>query len=209
MRNGQGVEEAVEDIIVRGVSELRKNAFGDDADDAKGLAWTREQAWAVLKILSKKTEASYHEVLIEFPFKGDESALRGMEHAELISIGTTNGRPSTIRPGKPVYKYVFQRLVQDPIFQASQDIAYNERLISSAEKTIQSCEEELRTLETIREQEARARGWVDWAFGWVLGSRACDMRAAYLFDKMGAAEKKLEGLEKKNAELKKVFAKSR
>lgn len=56
MTNGQGVAEAVEDIVVRGVSELRKSAFGDDVDDAKSLAWSREQAWAVLKLLAKKPE---------------------------------------------------------------------------------------------------------------------------------------------------------
>ena len=38
-------------------------------------------------------------------------ALRNMEHAELITITTQDGRPSTIRPGKPVYKYVFERVV--------------------------------------------------------------------------------------------------
>ncbi|KAF4578617.1 mitochondrial escape protein 2 [Pleurotus pulmonarius] len=204
--NGQGVAEAVEDIVVRGVGELRKSAFGDDVDDAKSLAWSREQAWAVLKLLAKKPEVSYHEVLIEFPFKGDESPLRNMEHAELIAIGTVNGRPSTIRPGKPVYKYVFERLVKDPIFQANQDIAYNNKLISSAESTIKLCEEELGTLENIREQETRTRGWGDWAFGWMWGMRVCDARAAYLLDKMGKAGKKVEVLERKNEELKKVLA---
>lgn len=48
---------------------------------------------------------------MDFPFKGDETPLRHMEHAELITIGTVNGRPSTIKPGKPVYKFVFERLV--------------------------------------------------------------------------------------------------
>lgn len=38
-------------------------------------------------------------------------ALRNMEHAELIAITTHNGRASTIRPGKPVYKSVFERVV--------------------------------------------------------------------------------------------------
>lgn len=46
----------MEDIIRRGVSELRKNAFGDDMEDAKTLPWTREQAWAVLKALSGANE---------------------------------------------------------------------------------------------------------------------------------------------------------
>ena len=51
---------------------------------------------------------------MNFPFKGDEMALRNMEHAELITITTHNGRPSGIRPGKPVYKYVFERVVGGP-----------------------------------------------------------------------------------------------
>lgn len=97
-------------------------------------------------------------------------------------------------------------MVKDPIFQASQDIAYNNKVISSAETTIKLCEEELGTLENIREQEARTRGWGDWAFGWMWGMRACDARAAYLFDKMGKAGKKVEVLERKNEELKKVLA---
>ena len=34
------VEQAVDDIIARGESELRKNAFGDDAEDAKSLVFS-------------------------------------------------------------------------------------------------------------------------------------------------------------------------
>ncbi len=56
MRSGQAVEEAVEDIINRGVGEIQKNAFGDDAEDAKNLPWTREQAWIVMKKLASQPE---------------------------------------------------------------------------------------------------------------------------------------------------------
>lgn len=58
-----------------------------------------------------RSQIPYHDTLMDFPFKGDEMALRNMEHAELITITTHNGRPSTIRPGKPVYKFVFERVV--------------------------------------------------------------------------------------------------
>ena len=75
-------------------------------------------------------------MLIDLPFKGDETALREMEHSELISIVTqhgtsltkvqnriltdsTKGRPSIIRPGKPVYKYVFERLVEGQSFRSA------------------------------------------------------------------------------------------
>lgn len=92
------VEQAVDDIIARGVSELRKNAFGDDAEDAKGLAWSREQAWVIMKQLARRTEIPYHDVLIDFPFKGDEVPLREMEHAELVTVSTENGEHSYLMP---------------------------------------------------------------------------------------------------------------
>lgn len=50
------VQEAVDDIIARGTVELRKSAFGDDAEDAKSIPWSREQAWVLMKQLAKKTE---------------------------------------------------------------------------------------------------------------------------------------------------------
>ncbi|EIW85363.1 hypothetical protein CONPUDRAFT_135128 [Coniophora puteana RWD-64-598 SS2] len=198
VKSGMSVEEAVEDIIARAVGELRKNAFGDDIEYAKSLPWSREQAWTVLKQLVKKNEIPYYNVLLEFPFKGDEASLRAMEHSELISIGTSNGRPSTIRPGRPVFRCVFERLVNDAIFQATQDIAFNDKLISSQESTIRSCESELATLKEISSTE-RASFW---------GRRkASSERRDYLFKKIAAAQTKIQELDKRTAELKKVLAK--
>lgn len=193
---GQRVEDAVEDIIQRGVAELRKNAFGDDSEDGKGLPWTRQQAWTVLKLLAQKDTLKYHQILLDFPFKGDESALRAMEHAELISITTVDGRPSLIRPGKPIHRYVFQRLLADHVFQATQDIACNELLISGAESVIKSAESELVTLKDI----------VSGAWAHMSGAKKANYRARYLADKMQEALVKVERLEKANVELKKVLA---
>ena len=50
------IEDAVEDIITRGVSELRKNAFGEESEDAKSMTWSREQAFFILKGLAKSDE---------------------------------------------------------------------------------------------------------------------------------------------------------
>lgn len=46
----------MEDIIVRTMGELRKNAFGDDNEDAKSLPWKREQVWAVVQKLATQSE---------------------------------------------------------------------------------------------------------------------------------------------------------
>ncbi|OBZ75791.1 Mitochondrial escape protein 2 [Grifola frondosa] len=197
VRNGQLVEEAVEDIITGGVSELRKNAFGDDVEDSKNLQWTREQAWILMKQLSKQPEISYHEVLLEFPFKGDEAPLRSMEHAELIAIVSTNGRPSTIRAGKPVYRYVFERLVEDSVFRATQDIAFNEKAIAASETIVKACEQELITLKDV---DAGTSSW--WG-----SNGAVEKRGNYLLKKMRAAEDKIETLDKQNVNLKKVLSK--
>ncbi|KAL5532911.1 YME2 [Sanghuangporus sanghuang] len=202
VRSGQRVEDAVEDIITRGVYELRKTAFGEDAEDIKTLPWSREEAWAVLKKLAKTEEVSYHDVLSDFPFKGDEAALRNMEHSDLIIIGTHDGRPSTIRAGRPVYRYVFQRLVADSVFYAIQEMSSNSARIASAESTVRSCEEELSKLSSLKEPVPVRTSW--------LGKRnPSTVRATYLLKKMQAAETTIEKLEATNAELQKVFLKSR
>lgn len=196
--SSQGIEEAVEDIIASGVGELRKKTFGEDIDDAKSLPWSREQAWTVLKQLARKAELPYYEVLLDAPFKGDELPLRAMEHAEIISISTQHGRPSTIRPGKPVFKYVFERLVGDPVFQATQDIMLNEKLISSAESTVRTCESELSMLQDLSKAER--------SFWW-FRRRVTSERKEYLLKKMRSAQIKIQTLEKRNSELKRVLAK--
>ncbi|KAJ3908664.1 RNA12 protein-domain-containing protein [Lentinula edodes] len=197
VRSGMGVKEAVEDIVNRGVGELRKNAFGDDAEDAKNFPWTRGQAWTLLNLLSRNPEVPYHQILVDYPFKGDESPLRSMEHAELITIATRDGLPTVIRPGKPVYRWVFERLVNDPIFRATQEIEFNNRLVSIAETTIQSCEEELLKL-----VEIGKNGPSTW-----LTEDPSSRRSRYLLKKMMESERKLEALERKNAELKKTLSK--
>lgn len=196
------VSEAVEDIINRGVAELRKSAFGEDTEDAKGLPWTREEAWKVLKALAKRPEVGYYDILLDFPFKGDESALRNMEHAELIAISTKDERPSTIRPGKPVFRYVFQRVVGDKVFEATQELAYNEKQIVEAEAKIRAYEAELAVLVDTMKKEAEQTWW------WDFGSRAYRSRVRYLNDKLFAAGKKVEILERKNNDWKKIITES-
>lgn len=58
VRSGSTIRTAVDDIVLRNVVELRKQAFGDDAMDAKMLPWTRAQAWRVVQELAKNGEVS-------------------------------------------------------------------------------------------------------------------------------------------------------
>ena len=62
---------------------------------------------------------------MDFPFKGDEAALWSMERSDLITIVTQQGRPSSIRPGKPLFRTVFERLANGNSFL----IKFKQRLI--------------------------------------------------------------------------------
>jgi hypothetical protein len=74
-------------------------------------------------------------------------------------------------------------------------------MIASSERTVHACEEELARLEGILALE-RQQWWISG-----LGRKSSSsMRARYLFDKMLAGEKRIETLEKMNAELRKVLA---
>ncbi|KIO26152.1 hypothetical protein M407DRAFT_235699 [Tulasnella calospora MUT 4182] len=161
------------------------------------LPWKPEQAWIVLRQLAKHDELSYAETLLEFPFKGDEAALRAMEHAELISIVTSDGFPISIKPGKPIYRFVFQRLVNDNIFRAVQDITYNNKAIAAEEATIKKCEDELLTLKTIGLEVGSS------IFG---GTGAAGSRATYLLEKMRASQEKIVAKEKDVKRLKVVLS---
>jgi len=196
MRAGQRPMDAIEDIIRQGASELRKRAFGEDADDARSLLWSREQAWVVFRALASRDTVPYHETLMNTPFKGDEGALRSMEQAELITVEALDGRPSAIRPGRPIYRYVFRRLVNDPVFQATQDINFNAKLIESAEATVRACEQELQVLRAIGLDSGR----------WWSRMTSTEIRTKYLLERMGNAQATLQKLEKQNRELKKVLA---
>ncbi|KAF8350904.1 RNA12 protein-domain-containing protein [Amanita rubescens] len=200
IRNGQQVEDAVEEIVNRGVNELRKKAFGEDEEEAKRLPWTREQAWKIVKLLSEQSEIPYYDVLYNVPFSGEESSLREMERAEIISIRTLEGRPSTIKPGRPILKWVFSRLASDSIFAAIEQISYNSKLISNYEKTIRSGEEELIGLRQVL--ETQTSGWFFTTYDGGLRSRA-----RYTATKINAAQKQLEALENANRELKMILAK--
>ncbi|KIK95027.1 hypothetical protein PAXRUDRAFT_780258 [Paxillus rubicundulus Ve08.2h10] len=189
------IEDAVEDIISHGIPKLLKNVFGEDIKDAKSLHWTHKQTWTVLEQLSQKSELPYYDVLSNFPFKGDRLSLWYMEHVELISISTLNGWLSTICPGKPVLKYMFERLVN-----ATQDMAVNKKLISNENSTITACEAEFIMLQEITSNESLFQSL--WS-----SRRSITERKKHLLKKMYSAAVKMQTLEKQNVELRRVLAK--
>jgi len=86
----------------------------------------------------------------------------------------------------------------DPVFQATQDIGLNSKLISSADSTVLSCESELSTLNDLSNVERSF---------WGLKRKATSDRKEYLLKKMRIAQAKIQALEKQNTLLKKALAK--
>jgi len=96
------------------------------------------------------------------------------------------------------FESIFTVLISksDPIFHATQEMGYNNKLIESANATIQSSEDELSRLGAIK---------ADGSGSWLGAKSATRQRARYVLEKMRDAQLKLEELEQRNGELKKVL----
>jgi len=90
------------------------------------------------------------------------------------------------------FSWIADLLSIDATFRAVQDIALNEKAISSAESSIKTYEEELLKLEQIKPLDSG-----------LLSNGATQQRAAFLLKKMRDAETKIEKLEEINTKLKK------
>ncbi|CAO1614763.1 unnamed protein product [Jaminaea pallidilutea] len=162
---GQTVPTAVSDIISRTVVELRKSFFGDDSAESSNLPWQRSTAWAVIKLLTQSSDGSvpYHWMLHSDTggaFKGDETKLRAMEEANLLSVRHKDGRPSLVRAGRPVLLEAMRELVRgDATFGLTQDYLDSKASLSKSEAAIHGFENELKELvELHRLGAAAAKG---------------------------------------------------
>jgi hypothetical protein len=169
-------------------------------------------------------QLKYADVLVNAPFKSDEAALRALENAEMISISHRDGpssvlplapghpnltsahphpgRPSVIRPGKPVYRSAFQTLLADDVFRASIEFQINSSATATATSELHAAEKSLFEL-----SQLFGSGNGKWVFGG--GStvpREIELRVGALLAKMRDAEDKLDRLEKQKVELLKVLA---
>lgn len=133
--------------------------------DSASPQWSTEQAWHIIKTLgqSKDGQLLYNKVLMDDLFKDNgEATLRALEQAELISVGSVKGFPRWIKPGKPVYKAAFQRLIENKTLESRLDLLVFSELISSENKSIHKYEQELQLLGTLPKQPWELRSRVDW-----------------------------------------------
>jgi hypothetical protein len=190
IKTGETPNKAVHEIIDQSASEILKMYIFGAEDQDSSRQWNAEQAWLLIKELAKKETLRYNEVLLDDIFKtGGESVLRALEQSELITIiSGANGRPSSIKPGKPVYHPAFKRLTEDKVLKSRLDLAIFTNLTKIESATIDKCENELLLLSKLKNQPAQTTS-----------------RVQYLLSKMMASQDKVEKYEMEMKGLKKVL----
>ena len=186
IKAGETPKKAVSEIIEQSASEILKMYI---LDVDKTRQWTAVQAWLLVNWLADQESVRYNEVLLSDMYKsGGENTLQALEQAELITIVSSNGRPTSIKAGKPVYSAAFQRLIEDHVLKARLDLATLNELIKIETGGIEKVESELNLLGQLPNQPAQIRDRVVWLLG-----------------KLSASQSKVEQYEKESGGLKKVL----
>lgn len=166
-------EAAVDRIIDQSASEILKIfILGTDSVTPQ---WTREQAWHIIKSLAHSRDGTllYNKILLSDLFKSDgEATLRALEQAELISVGSDKGFPRWIKPGKPVYRAAFQRLIENKTLECRLDLLILAQLISNENKSIGKYEEELQLLGSLPKQPRELIPRIEWLLNKARNSQA-------------------------------------
>ncbi|KAI5852366.1 RNA12 protein-domain-containing protein [Tricharina praecox] len=186
IKAGETPHQAVHEIILNSASEILKLYFLDGSEVAK-RKWTPEQAWYLVKRLTSEDSLRYNEVLLHDFFKssGGEDAVQALEQAEMVSIINKHGRPYAIKPGKPVYRAAFERLLKDEVLKAKMDMVSLKAVVKAETVDIKKCEEELQALAACEKKSGRR---VDWLVG-----------------KIDKSQRKVEDAEAQMVSLKKVL----
>lgn len=191
IKTGETPIKAVHEIIDQSASEILKMyIFGSDGADGSKRLWTAEQAWLLIKQLATQESIKYNEILLSDTYKNNgESVLRALEQAELITITSgPNGRPASIRPGKPVYHPAFKRLTEDKVLKSKLDLQILTDLIKIENASIEKYENELLLLSQLRSQPRQMTERVNW-----------------LLEKVAVSQRKVEGYEREGGVLKGVL----
>jgi hypothetical protein len=186
IKAGETPSKAVKEIIDQSASEILKMFLLSGAEDRQ---WTCQQAWTIVKKLAEQDTVRYNEITMAAPFSSNsDRALVALEQAELISVQSSNGRPYSVKPGRPVYQPAFKRLVNDRVLSAKMDLELIGDAISGENSTIDKCEQELRLLGELPKQPSEVSARIQW-----------------LLAKIQSGQARIEAYEKESAGLKKVL----
>lgn len=184
IKTGESPKKAVQEIIETSASEILKLYFLEDGSRKK-RNWGPAQAWYLVKALASDEQMPYNQVVVHDLFRLDEEPIQNLEQAAMITVVMQNGRPFGIRPGRPVFREAFKRLLQDKVFAAKMDLYSFKTLIKGETAVIEKAEKELEMIARLPKQP---KG-----------------RVEFLLVKVGIAQKKIEDYTKSIEGLKKVL----
>lgn len=195
LRTGQAPKQAVDDIVEESATDIVKMFLLGKLGDAE-RKWSTQQAWLLVKSLAETPTLRYNQVLLAPAFatsltssaSDGEAALESLASAELISVRFHQGRPQTIKAGKPVHRAAFAALLRDSVLRAKMDLALLSEEAKVEAKSIDTVERELALLGTLPRQPSESTG-----------------RISYLLGKLDTSQKKIFKLETEMGELKKVL----
>ncbi|GAA5796012.1 RNA12 protein-domain-containing protein [Helicostylum pulchrum] len=192
MKMKMDAQTAFEDIVTRNLIEIRKYGFGDSWDEDKKMEWSSIQFWTIVKLLTNNMCINYDELKWSPAFLGAEAPLKAMERAELITIIQKEGRPDSIRPGKPVFYTVFNRLVSDTVFAASMEVECNMALKKQSETEMTKLENNIEKLTNINATNKPPK--------------EVQVRIQYLLTKLASIQNLIENYDKKIKDAKEVIS---
>lgn len=143
-------------------------------DDNNQRPWTPEQAWFLIRSLANSENGSilYSQATFSDLFKKDgDRTIQSLEQAELVSVIRINGRPSTIKPGKPVYTAAFRRLVDDDVLRCRLELRTLGQQIAAESANINKFEQELQVLSSLDKEPKEIKARVRWLLGNLVGSQ--------------------------------------
>ena len=160
---------AVNEIISASASEILKVHF---LTDSKDRGWTTEQSWVLCRMLASNPQVRYNEVLLDSAFSDNDDAIRAIEQSGLIQVLHRDGRPASIRCGRPVYSAAFRRLVADKTFFAKQEINLLSNMSKSEAANIAKYEAELTQLANLPKQPWEVQGRITYLLKKIVSSQA-------------------------------------
>lgn len=193
IKAGETPNKAVKEIIEQSASEILKmylfTSSSNGTDGSKRL-WTPEQAWTLIKQLAKADSLRYNALLLSSSFSPSsvDATLQALEQAELISIVSSNGRPYSIKPGKPVYQSAFKLLTEDTVLASRLELAILTEQIKAENASIAKTEDELHLLGELPKQPSELLSRTQW-----------------LLRRVQVSQAKIEGWEREVAVLKGVL----
>ncbi|KAJ6032465.1 Mitochondrial escape protein 2 [Penicillium herquei] len=166
IKAGETPQAAVKRIIDQSASEILKIFIL--STDSASTQWSTEQAWHIIKSLAEDKDGQllYNKILLHELFKENgEATLRALEQAELITIASEQGFPQCIKPGKPVYKAAFEKLLENKNLESRMKYLVASMLISNENKNITKYEQELQLLGSLPKHPYEIKERIRWLEG--------------------------------------------